>query len=108
MQNVNFNKMWITLLSVIWLIGGAPHFEKTPVSEPAAYAEVSISTNSVADDWRSYSVLYFYQEHVDWLSFVLEMPLLEPDFCIPFRFEKGALNTFFSIISYQYFISSLS
>lgn len=108
MHSVKFKQLGVILLSVLWLMGSANLLEKSISTDSASYAEVTTPTKSVTADIKPDHILYFYKEHLNWLSLFIEVDFDKSDHRIPPWPALSQLSTFFNIITYQYYLSLLS
>tara|TARA_Y100001968_G_scaffold142943_1_gene130592 strand:+ start:660 stop:1001 length:342 start_codon:yes stop_codon:yes gene_type:complete len=108
MKGMNLKKIWIVLLSVIWLTGASSLLERNTYPQQTSDVEVTKPVELNSAEINAQNVLYFYAEHLNWLSLFLNITFDKSGYQVPPWPEFGVLNTYTQIISYQQQKSSLS
>ena len=108
MKGMNLKEIWIVLLSVIWLTGASSLFERNPCPQQSFHVEITKSVELNSAEIDAQHVLYFYAEHLNWLSLFLDITFDKSGYQVPPWPEFGVLNTYKQIISYQQQKSTLS
>ncbi len=108
MSKINLKYLWLVILSVLWLTGAFPSIEKSSTTTHlVSYAEVSDSTEFSHFEIKQKPSQYVYAGHVLWLSSLVDNIFDNTDYQILPWPEQSQINTFFKIISFQYYIASL-
>jgi len=108
MSRTNLKCLWLVILSVLWLTSAFPSIEKSPPpTHSVSYAEVSESTEFSHFEIKQNPTQYVNAGHVLWLSLLVDNIFDNTDYQILPWPEQSQINTFFEIISFQYYIASL-